>query len=538
MVGIEATSVALPETFQHSLLPKERGSFRLIQVKPDLSVDGLPDCHLQNALVQDSNYVCLSYTWGQPGDECPIQLNGKLCHVRRNLYDFLQVARKRLTFCALWIDALCINQTNVEERNHQVQQMGNIFAGAKMVVAWLGESILAQVLIRAVESEYSRQTWSTWEEFYHSKRDVKDADSRSSDSTLDTNSHSIRPYHSLEAKGFLPPYDGQAKNCPFSGSHCDHVAKNAYWKRAWVTQEILLARALVVMAGEDAIDFASLAHACSYATDTVTSTPLKEYASLMLEQKSYHIEDSLSGAVVLSGKWESTWGLLKLLKHFSGKCCALRRDRIYSLLALCTGGEKIRVDYDGPDIELIMQVIDACKDQMCFCSVATVARVIKGRGYPCLNKEDYVVPVAHVFKLRAYSSDLEVCPSCCQPMPRSDGKQQFAAYFCLQCNSDICGDWQGHLFWGNSHYDETTDPSGLNDILWFAKKDIRNSRILCRRGQGVDITREGSDDIYALRFSLGALVDVMYESFKDEQLSFSSHVCRRVRGPGIFGTEQ
>lgn len=37
-----------------------------------------------------------------------------------------------------WIDALCIDQENLAERNHQVTQMGKIYASAYRVVSWLG----------------------------------------------------------------------------------------------------------------------------------------------------------------------------------------------------------------------------------------------------------------------------------------------------------------------------------------------------------------------------------------------------------------
>jgi hypothetical protein len=38
----------------------------------------------------------------------------------------------------LWIDALCIDQESIVERQHQVRQMGLIFSAAKAVASWLG----------------------------------------------------------------------------------------------------------------------------------------------------------------------------------------------------------------------------------------------------------------------------------------------------------------------------------------------------------------------------------------------------------------
>ncbi|KAI4943934.1 hypothetical protein J4E91_009081 [Alternaria rosae] len=519
MTSPTANTRAEPDMFQHSILPKEKGSFRLIQVRPDLSVDGLLDCYLQNALVQESNYVCLSYTWGQPGDECSIKLDGKLCYVRRNLYDFLQAARQRLTFCTLWIDALCINQTDVEERNHQVQQMGNIFADAKMVVSWLGNNLETQTFVQTMGLEFDRQGWKTWEDFYHSKHGDSPQGSSSQKVEPNFSSRSVLAHDLIEEN----TYDSKIPDSSLIQKHYGRVANNAYWKRAWVTQEILLANALVVMAGQHVVGFLSLAHACMYTIKKLPEDSLMEYAYLFFMQQGKYTEDSPSRSIVQNGKWQDTHGLLALLRWFTGKCCALRRDRIYSLLALCKGGDKIRVDYDGRDVELILQVLDACKEEMCFCTASTVARIVKGPDFSHLEKEAYAVTGTHDFRLQAYSSDLEVCPSCSQQVSRS----QPGVYFCLHCDPDVCSDWQGHLFWDNSPCDDAVDPFRRRDLLRLARKDLREPRVLCRKGQGIEINREEVEgELYTLRFSLGTLVDIMHVKFEDERRVVRSHTCR------------
>ena len=42
------------------------------------------------------------------------------------------------TSSKMFIDALCIDQSDIAERNHQVRQMGDVYRAAKAVVAWLG----------------------------------------------------------------------------------------------------------------------------------------------------------------------------------------------------------------------------------------------------------------------------------------------------------------------------------------------------------------------------------------------------------------
>jgi hypothetical protein len=71
----------------------------------------------------------------------------------------------------LWIDALCIDQENVIERNHQVQQMGEIFSRASNVLAWLGsnrtiEIYFAEVSGRATASSPKRRSTDSVDVFH------------------------------------------------------------------------------------------------------------------------------------------------------------------------------------------------------------------------------------------------------------------------------------------------------------------------------------------------------------------------------------
>jgi hypothetical protein len=91
------------------------------------------------------SYEALSYVWGDETFPQPILVNGRFLAVRRNLHNALYHLRhpresgRRRT---LWVDALCINQSNLHERNHQISLMRNIFSNARQVIAWLGEADL------------------------------------------------------------------------------------------------------------------------------------------------------------------------------------------------------------------------------------------------------------------------------------------------------------------------------------------------------------------------------------------------------------
>jgi hypothetical protein len=67
-----------------------------------------------------------------------ISIDGQTCSVRENLWLALYHLRLNDTSRVLWIDALCIDQSDIRERNHQVAQMDKVFKHAKRVLVWLG----------------------------------------------------------------------------------------------------------------------------------------------------------------------------------------------------------------------------------------------------------------------------------------------------------------------------------------------------------------------------------------------------------------
>jgi hypothetical protein len=85
-------------------------------------------------------YAALSYTWGEEdGRNLNIWVNGIQVRVRRNLMCALRTLQANFDLApALWVDALCINQNDVDERNSQVALMGRIYENAAWVIVWLG----------------------------------------------------------------------------------------------------------------------------------------------------------------------------------------------------------------------------------------------------------------------------------------------------------------------------------------------------------------------------------------------------------------
>jgi hypothetical protein len=97
-------------------------------------------CRLINSSLESPlEYEALSYVWAQePGYRC-IRLNGSMHQITTNLFLALRRLRKASEARYIWIDALCINQDNGEERNHQVALMGSIYKSCTRALLWLGD---------------------------------------------------------------------------------------------------------------------------------------------------------------------------------------------------------------------------------------------------------------------------------------------------------------------------------------------------------------------------------------------------------------
>jgi hypothetical protein len=97
-------------------------------------------CQLRHApLGNQSTYKALSYAWGSPRATRPILVNGCQHSVTVNLESALRRIRESESDLTLWIDALCINQSNNSERTAQVRLMHDIFASTEEVIVYLGE---------------------------------------------------------------------------------------------------------------------------------------------------------------------------------------------------------------------------------------------------------------------------------------------------------------------------------------------------------------------------------------------------------------
>jgi hypothetical protein len=92
------------------------------------------------SLDNSPQFEALSYAWGNPKDLTPVALDGHVMLITVNLHRALTRLRQQTEERILWVDALCIDQSNLEERCIQVSQMQYVFRQASTVVVFLGEA--------------------------------------------------------------------------------------------------------------------------------------------------------------------------------------------------------------------------------------------------------------------------------------------------------------------------------------------------------------------------------------------------------------
>lgn len=132
------------DSFTYDRLDSSVDGIRLVVLEPSLDPYEIVRCSLKYvAFSQKPKYEALSYTWGnQTENEVNILINGKLFAVGHNLWEALRDIRSSTDERILWIDAICIDQANIMERNEQLRIMPHIYTRAQSVAVWLGSFTL------------------------------------------------------------------------------------------------------------------------------------------------------------------------------------------------------------------------------------------------------------------------------------------------------------------------------------------------------------------------------------------------------------
>ena len=233
-----------PLTDRRTHRPLTRDNIRLLTLQPGLFNDPI-HCQLEQVSLSAGHaYEALSYVWGNARDTAPMILDRTPYHITKNLECALRYLRYKESPRVLWVDAICINQNDPDEKSEQVPIMGEIYSKATKVYAWLGEAD------RQIDCVFD-----VLQEFRDRKREAKFPAHFDAAEQL-----------SFHRQLFCDIYQDKAGTLPEQSDLDDdrlHEEFNwlrplyvrPYWRRVWIVQELVLAKVVVVCCGDRFIDF-------------------------------------------------------------------------------------------------------------------------------------------------------------------------------------------------------------------------------------------------------------------------------------------
>lgn len=315
-IGRLASSVPKP-LLPYSRLDLAASEIRFFELLPRTNGSEITGSFHSTRLSSSLDYVALSYTWGDSASAYNIRLDsGKSIAVRKNLWNFLRQQSGIITRPVLfWIDAICINQSDVHERNHQVSLMKEIYANATEVIIWLGDA------------------------------------ANNSDLAVDFISGQAQRTLRTRGPGYYPVWNREV------GKALRALCERRYWRRMWIIQEVLHAKKLAVWCGSKSFDWS---HIESLYLKLKTLEDTNWFA-----HHEFHMNVMQSAAAVIV--WQRAHyrhpdtpspRLQTLIEIFRDWQCADVRDKVFALAGMAESGTKITPDYGLSTIDVYFRALD------------------------------------------------------------------------------------------------------------------------------------------------------------------------------------
>jgi hypothetical protein len=272
-------------------------------------------------------YTALSYTWGPSSPSRQIEVDGMMVTVRQNLYDFLSTCRP-VSYFHFWIDQICIDQKSVNERNHQVTMMGEIYKKALEVRIWLGAgNASSNLAMRYFRTSNSKTPY-----------DLSDfLISQSGQESHTTGPIYVKP--GLEMADKMNEnietllQDGGYRLKPALISAFKNLMSRPYWRRLWILQEVIIARDITVTCGKRSVGWYQFSQPISVN---------QRWHPLYIAMDHHHV-----GRKIILAQQRREADFHHLMIDFCGNECQDPRDKIYGLRGLFRLWQRdcILVDY-------------------------------------------------------------------------------------------------------------------------------------------------------------------------------------------------
>ncbi|QMW44309.1 hypothetical protein G4B11_007729 [Aspergillus flavus] len=298
-------------------------------------------------------YKALSYVWGRSKHSQPIYLNGSPVYITRHLRRALRQLRSDSEAVCLWIDAVCINQSDDEEKTEQVKMMGKIYAQSQEVVVYLGDAFAP-----------------SFSQSFNHPSDTSDAIAHTiaphecySTAALDEKDTGLvwRRQMSYKDGSYLFCFiqllaDGVDMNSFMAGKgqgSLDEVMEALrlflsavkWWKRVWVIQEVVIATKIMILYGSMIAPWEMFVKAAN----RVLGNSQMQISSLAVNDTKVLLEFSrrILSIESIRARWQSPEQItmLQLLRQFSGREATDPRDKVYALLGLAKDKPTVEPNY-------------------------------------------------------------------------------------------------------------------------------------------------------------------------------------------------
>ncbi|KAH8725796.1 heterokaryon incompatibility protein-domain-containing protein [Phaeosphaeriaceae sp. PMI808] len=358
----------LPAFTYQDILPNE---FRVVVLHPAQNFNDGVEIHLQTRQRSDNKfYEAVSYTWGtdQTTDRLYVhdekfaashlhdqyiftrmfryyqtrdRGNAEL-RVRSNVTTMLRYLRYKWLPRYLWIDAICINQRNMEEKSQQVNQMGDIYRKSGRTLIWLGSSKIYPRPLSALEAAARARRSKFW-----GISEVQVTD---------------------ENRGPNQPDIQEILTLP-------------WFHRRWVIQEVALSQRPRVVFGHDTMPFEDMTFLINQLRgphqESLKNSSAADSLYRLESMTSLQRRQSFRGSNFLVGikhdvfqqyyqyhpKTNDAVDFIQLLVSMCSAQCSDDRDRIYSLNSL--GGRPTSVDYqDSTEVVFTRFATDECSQSL------------------------------------------------------------------------------------------------------------------------------------------------------------------------------
>ena len=323
-------------------------------------------------------FEALSYVWGQARAVHPVLCDGGAVSITQNLDDALRSLRLPTQARRLWVDAVCIDQQNLDERSRQVQYMRLIYSRATRVIVWLGLKVPG--LEKAMDLA----------EIIH---EIRSSD-RLDETTEGVNKVELIQNVSMLAMATLTAEEEAAE-------HLQALLSRDFFSRSWCVQEVLVSAYCVAKIEDIEIDFFKILSTAIYIhaqQDKLRpDTPLEFWNTVYIKRTgNSHV--LLQSANAVEG---SIGPLLHLLVGTRDFKATDPRDKIFAILGITDEGLNPHRAYQimGPSDSLGVKIVHRMQGAM-----TGVANYVNKLG-PDMHfmrhkalKADYKKPVMEVYR--------------------------------------------------------------------------------------------------------------------------------------------